>query len=69
MGQVVIPYSEVWSRDYLVASDKCIHLLFGSWFRSPPKEEKLGGKIKVSGETSFHVGPYGPVRSTETRQG
>ena len=42
----VIPYSEVTSNDYLIASDKCIHHLFGSWFRNPPpKEQKIGKKF------------------------
>ena len=33
-------YSEVSSRDYFVASDKGIHLLFGSGFRNPPKKNR-----------------------------
>ena len=30
-------YLEVSSGDYLVARDKRVSLLFGSWFRNPPK--------------------------------
>ena len=33
-------YSVVGSRDCLVASDKHNHLLFGSWFRNPPKRNR-----------------------------
>ena len=40
-------YSQVSSRDYLVASDKHFRLLFGRWFRTPPpqkKNRKWGGE-------------------------
>ena len=38
-------YSEVGSRDYLIASDEHVSLLFGSWFRNlPQKDQKLGEK-------------------------
>ena len=39
-------YLEASSRDYLVASDKHVRILFGSWFRIPlPKEQKLKNKL------------------------
>ena len=47
-------YSEVSSKDYLIASNKHIHLLFGSWFRNPPKKQKLGEK--VSEKVYFKLG-------------
>ena len=59
-------YSEVGRRNYLVASDKRVRLLFGNWFRNPPKEHKLGGKL--SEKTSFQV-RAGPVKRTETKHG
>ena len=37
-------YSEVGSRDYLVASNKRVRLLFGSWFRNPSKRTETRGK-------------------------
>ena len=47
-------YSEVGSRDYLVATNKRICLLFGSWFRnSPEKEQELGER--GAEKTSFQV--------------
>ena len=46
-------YSEVSSWDYLVASDKCVCLLLGSWFRNPPKRTET--------KTSFQV-TAGPVK-------
>ena len=48
-------FSEVSSRDGLVASDKQFCLLFGSWFRNPlKKEQKLGEKASEK-KTSFQV--------------
>ena len=58
-------YSEVSSRDYLIASNKRVRLLFGSWFRNSPKKNRNKRK-KVSGKTSFQV-RAGPVKRTETR--
>ena len=50
----VKPYSEVSSRDYLVRSDRHVCLLFGSWFRNPPKkEQKL--REKFLKKVSFQV--------------
>ena len=48
-------YLEVSSRDYLVASDKRVRLLFGSWFGNPPKkEQKLGDLSKVHKQGRVH---------------
>ena len=32
------------NKDYLVASEEVIRVLFGSCFRNPSKEQKLGGE-------------------------
>ena len=37
-------YTEVSSRDYLAATDTHVRLLFGSWFRNPPKGTETRGK-------------------------
>ena len=57
-----IIYSEVCSRDYLVTSGKRVRLLFGSWFRTPQKGQKLGEK--ACEKNSFQV-RNGPVERTE----
>ena len=61
-----IVFEEVNSRDYLIASDKHVHVkrdiidmkrvtcIFESWFRNPDKEQKL--VEKVSKRTSFQAG-------------
>ena len=36
--------SKVSSRDYLIASDKHVCLLFGSWFTNPPKRTETRSK-------------------------
>ena len=58
-------YSEVRSRNYLIASDKRVHLAFGSWFRTPKKEQKPGEKVFE--KSSFQV-RAGPIKMTVTRQ-
>ena len=59
--------SDVSSRDCLIASNKLLCLLFGSWFRNPQKEQKLRENISEK-KTPFHV-RAGPVKWIETRQG
>ena len=58
-------YSEVSSRNYLVASDIRVRLVFGIWFRNPQKDQKLGER--VAKKSWFHV-RAGPVKRTKTRQ-
>ena len=60
-------YLEVSSRDCLVASNKRVHLLFGSWFigTSQTRTETRG---KMFEKTSFQVRDR-PIQRTETRQG
>ena len=45
--QCDIIFMEVSSRDYLIASDTRVHLLFGSWPRNPPKEQKVGKELSA----------------------
>ena len=55
--------------DYLIASDELVrlqcehvHLLFGSWFRTPPPPlKRTKGRGNVSEKTSFQV-KAGPVK-------
>ena len=51
--------SAVSSRDCLITSNKRFVLLFGSWFRNPQNEQKIGGD--VSEKRSFQV-RAGPVK-------
>ena len=56
-------YLEVSSKDYLIASDNHVRLLFGSWLETPQSKQNLGEKF--SGKTSFQF-RAGPVKRTET---
>ena len=51
---IVKLYSEVGSRDHLVASDERVHNLVGSWFRNSSKRTETMGKILLK-KTSFQV--------------
>ena len=58
--------SKVSSKDYLIAGDKRVRLIFGSWFIIPPnKEQKLRKKVSLKSSISSRDGP---VKRTETRQ-
>ena len=59
-------YSKVGNKDYLIARDKHVHLLSGTWLRNPQKRTET--RRKISKKSSFHV-KAGPVKRTETRQG
>ena len=43
---------QVNNRDYLVVSDKRVHLLFGRWFRSSPKGIETRGKTFLKNASS-----------------
>ena len=60
-------YSEVGSKDYLIASDKRVCLLFGSWLGNPLERTETRGK-NFWRKSLFQV-RAGPVKGTETRQG
>ena len=55
-------YFEVSCKHYLVASNKRVSLLFGSWFRNPPKKEQELGKRFL--KNLFQV-RNGPIKRTE----
>ena len=49
-------YLEVSSRDDFVASDKRVCLLFGSWFRNPPRKNRNYGKKFLKKNLHFKLG-------------
>ena len=42
-----VSYSDVSSRDYLITSNKHIHILIGSWYKTLQKKQNLGKTVSA----------------------